>query len=860
MATEAHPRSSRPATESVSLPPARVEGLEERWGARWEEDAVYRFDRTKTRDAVFSIDTPPPTVSGSLHVGHVLSYTHTDLLARYRRMRGDAVFYPMGWDDNGLPTERRVQNVFGVRPDPSAADRPEEPADLSPRRAHGRRPVSHTQFIELCDRLTKDDEQAFEALWRRLGLSVDWSLTYTTGGRRARATSQAAFLGLLRRDLAYRADAPVIWEVDFRTAVAQAELQDRQVPGLVHRLRFGVADRTGPEGASTLEVETTRPELLPACVALVAAPDDERYRSLFGRQAVTPLFGARVPILAHPLAEPEKGTGLAMVCTFGDLTDVTWWRELALPLRTIVLRDGTIEQAPWGDGGWETDDPDRARRHHAELRGLGVERARARIAEMLGRSGDLGGDPLPITHPVKFYENGDRPVEIISSAQWFVRTLPFRDELLRRGRELRWWPPHMRARFESWVLGLTSDWCISRQRYLGVPIPVWYPIEDSGEVDHAHPLIPREESLPVDPRLDPPPGHDPSLREAPGGFAAEGDVMDTWATSSLSPQIAGGWRDDPDLFARVFPMDLRPQGHDIIRTWLFTTLLRSHLEHGELPWSNAALSGWVLDPDRKKMSKSKGNVLTPMGLLERSGSDAVRYWAAGARLGVDATFDEARIKVGRRLAIKILNASRFILSRPGGSAEPSEPFDRSLLAALAEVVREATGAMEVYEHAGALERIERFFWDFCDDDLELVKDRAYGARGQAGAASAVSATRMALSVLLRLFAPFQPFVTEEAWSWWHPGSIHISAWPSPDELERTASGVDRSVVVAARAALRDIRRWKAAAGLGPGSPVERAPVRVEADLLPAARLAEDDIRAAARATELEWGGRSEPTR
>jgi valyl-tRNA synthetase len=822
-----------------------VEGLEATWGERWESAGAYRFDRSRTREEIYAVDTPPPTVSGYIHVGHVMSYTQTDVIARFQRMAGKMVFYPMGWDDNGLPTERRVQNHFGVRCDPSL---PYDP-DLDPdalERANGEPvAVSRPNFVELCGRLTAEDERAFEELFRRLALSVDWSMTYATIDERSRRASQRAFLRLLARDLTYQAEAPTMWDVDFRTPVAQAEIEDREVDGTYHRVSFELED------GGSVEIETSRPELIPACVALVVNPEDERFGDLVGKRALTPLFGAPVPIVAHRLADPEKGTGIAMICTFGDMTDVIWWRELSLPARVVVQRDGTIAPPRWGEAEWESRDPDAANRAQSDVAGLSTARARKRIAELLGGAGHLAGEPKPVRHMVKFYERGERPLEIISSRQWFVKTLTFREDLMKRGRELHWHPEHMRARYESWVEGLNSDWSVSRQRFFGVPFPVWYALDEQGQPDYEHPLLAPEDRLPVDPSSDVPDGFTADQRGAPGGFAGDPDVMDTWATSSLTPEIAGRWCEDDDLFDRVFPMDLRPQGHDIIRTWLFYTVLKSHLEHDSLPWTNAAISGWVLDPERKKMSKSKGNVVTPMPLLELYGADAARYWAASARLGVDTAFDEGQIKVGRRLAIKVLNASRFALSIEATDGAVTQTLDRSMLRQLAEVVEEATRAFSAYDHARALEVAERFFWSFCDDYLELVKGRAYGARGADAAASAVSALRAALSVLLRMFAPFLPYVTEEVWSWWREGSVHLAPWPTSAELVHAAEGADPAVLDVAAAVLGAVRKFKALNKQSLRARAERVVVRDKQERLAILEAVAADLREAGNIEHLD---------
>jgi valyl-tRNA synthetase len=822
-----------------------LEGLEDKWNERWEAAGTYRFDRSKTRDEVYAIDTPPPTVSGSLHVGHVFSYTHTDTIARFKRMRGLEVWYPMGWDDNGLPTERRVQNYFGVRCDPSLPYDPDfEPPATPPKQPI---PVSRPNFVELCRRLTVEDEQAFEALWRHLGLSVDWTNTYTTIGREAQRTSQRSFLRLLARGQAYTAEAPTLWDVDFQTAVAQAEMEDREQPGAYYRLAFHRPDGTD------VHIDTTRPELLPACVALVAHPDDPRYRDLFETTVRTPLFGAEVPIKAHELADPEKGTGIAMICTFGDTTDVVWWRELGLPVRAIVGRNGRLLPNPpagLSEAGQSA---------YAELAGKTVKQAQRRIVELLGESDELVGEPKPIVHPVKFYERGERPLEIVTSRQWFIETLDHREELLQRGKELCWHPAYMQARYESWVEGLNSDWLISRQRFFGVPFPIWYPVDEAGQPDYSRPLVPAEERLPIDPTTDAPEGYTESQRGQPGGFVADPDIMDTWATSSLTPQIAARWVDDPDLFERLFPMDLRPQGHDIIRTWLFSTIVRSHLEFDSLPWTNAALSGWILDPDRKKMSKSKGNVVTPMGLLEQFGSDAVRYWAASGRPGTDTAFDEGQMKVGRRLAIKLLNASKFVLGVSGDTpldpALVGAPLDRAFLSRLGRLVDEATSAFEGYDYARALERTEECFWQFCDDYVELVKGRGYGSLGEEEATSARASLRLALSTFLRLFAPFLPFVTEEVWSWWREGSIHRASWPETAELTvlgEVGPQGGAELLELASWVLGRIRSAKTEHKLSMRAPVARVVIRVPADQEDLLREAEADLREAGSVAELQF--------
>jgi valyl-tRNA synthetase len=837
---------------------------EQRWDERWQRDGTHHWDASDTESPAFVVDTPPLTVSGALHIGHAFSFSQTDMVARFHRMRGRNVFYPMGWDDNGVPTERRVQNLFHVRCDPKLPHDPElvlEP--LGPKAKERKQPprvISRGDFIDLCARVTEEDEKAFLEVWHRIGLSVDWRTEYATIDHRCRQLAQHSFWDLFQKGHVYTSDAPFMWDPDFQMAVAQAEVEDREKPGAYHDIQFGVEG-----GDERFVISTTRPELLAACVGVTAHPDDERYQGLFGRRALTPAFRVPVPIFPSEKADPEKGTGILMVCTFGDATDVEWWRDEGLALRQVIGRNGRLMPVQFGSADFESTDAEAANRVYAELEGRNVKQARRRVVELLrdpataanGGGAPLQGEPREIQHAVRFYEKGDSPLEFLPTRQWFVRLLDKKDALLAKGDEVTWHPGHMRKRFEDWTRNLAYDWCVSRQRYFGVPIPVWYPLDPRGEPDYEHPIVATPEALPVDPMTDAPPGFTEAQRGKPGGFVGEADIFDTWFTSSLTPQIgSGGWL-DPERHARLFPGDLRPQSHEIIRTWAFYTIAKALLHEDRVPWRHVAISGWILDPDRKKMSKSLGNVVTPLPLIEQFGADTLRYWAGNARLGVDTAFDENVLRVGKRLVTKLWNASKFVLSQEAPPGAITDELDRAFVAELAALVERATADFERYEHADVLKAVESFFWArFTDTTLELVKSRARG-EDAAGRASAVATLRLGLEVLLRMFAPFLPYVTEEIWSWAFADersepSIHRAPWPSAADFRDVAAPDSTESLGTAIACLAAINKAKADGEVSMGREVERlelaaAPesfdrlARVAGDVLAAARVQQHDL-------------------
>ncbi|MBP9674771.1 MAG: valine--tRNA ligase [Bacteriovoracaceae bacterium] len=749
--------------------------LEAKWMKHWREQNTYAWDKSKSRTESFIVDTPPPTVSGSLHLGHIFSYTHTDLLVRYQRMLGKNIFYPMGWDDNGLPTERRVQNIFGVQCDlqknyeknfqGNRDKKKDDPTDL----------ISRENFIELCAQVTGEDEKVFEHLFERVGLSVDFSLQYATIDEHSRKISQASFLDLVKKGEAYSVEAPVAWDIDFSTAVAQAEVEDREVSGNYYDLKFSV------EGGEEFIISTTRPELLPACIAIVAHPDDERFKKYFGKFAVTPLFSARVPILPAEHADPEKGTGILMVCTFGDSHDVAWWKTSKLPARPIMNKKGFLLPLTFGEGAFTSLNPQAANGFYKQIEGTFLKKAQKIIVDLLKQNNFLQGEPKPTQRSVKFYEKGDKPLEYLTSRQWFVRIMKHKEALLEQGKKITWHPEHMRTRYEHWVQGLNQDWCISRQRYFGVPFPVWYKVGANGAINYDEPLYADINSLPVDPTRHAPCGYSEEQRGKPNGFVPDLDVMDTWATSSLTPQISSHWNLNSDRHAKTFPADLRPQSHEIIRTWAFYTILKSYLHTGDIPWKHIAISGWILDPDRKKMSKSKGNVVTPENYLDQYGADAVRYWAARARLGTDTAFDEKVFQMGWKLSNKLFNASKFVLGITGSDRSvgiPTVDLDKSWLAVLNQALQEATKSFEAFDYAGALQNMESVFWDFCDNYVELIKGRAYQGN-DVEKKSAIVTLNLSLNIFLKSFAPFFPYLTEEIYSWLgNTHSIHKEKWPT----------------------------------------------------------------------------------
>lgn len=778
----------------------------------WQETGVYDFDPA-SEAAVYAIDTPPPTVSGNLHMGHVYSYSHPDMMARFWRMNGRNVFYPMGYDDNGLPTERLVERRLGV----TALE------------------VGRQAFIEQCLELSEELEADYQALWQRLGLSVDWRYLYRTIDDASRRTSQLSFIELYGKGLAYHQDAPAIWCPECRTAIAQAELNDLTRASEFVTLAFHLADGT------PLPIATTRPELLPACVAVFVHPDDERFRDVVGRRVRVPLFGHEVPVLRDRMADPDKGTGTVMCCTFGDTTDVEWWRSHDLPLRVAIERDGTLTEVA------------------GQFAGLPVPAARRQIIVALEEHGFVLGRQ-PITQSVRVHERCDTPVEYIVTRQWFIRVLPYQQELLDAGEQIVWRPAHMQARYREWVENLRWDWGISRQRYFGVPLPVWY-CAACGETHVAG-----EAELPIDPTRT-----QPATPCACGStsFVPEQDVMDTWATSSLSPQIAGRRLAEPELYQQVFPMTLRAQGHDIIRTWAFYTIVKSNHHFGTVPWNEVLISGWGLAPEGTgKISKSRGGgPAAPMEMIERYSADALRYWAASTGPGKDAIISEEKMQAGVRLANKLWSVANFSqrflqdFQTPAGRPVLSVA-DRWILAGLQRLIHQTTEYFRGYDYAAAKNEVEQFFWrDVADNYLEMAKRRLYDPLNE-GHAAARYTLHQVLLTMLKLFAPIVPYITEEIYQGLFAtsegsGSIHNTVWSSVDDtlVEDHAERAGNALVNIATA----VRRYKSEHSLPMSAELQALHITLEDSLLERMLAeAEDDLRSVTRAHRVVIGGSPGP--
>lgn len=837
---------------------------ESKWHDFWTKKGVYRFNEVNSKSERYAIDTPPPTASGSLHIGHIFSYVHTDIQARYQRMKGCNVFYPLGWDDNGLPTERRVQNYFHVQCNPHLPYQDGLKLEQANSKQRKERPlaVSRPNFIELCEEVTQKDEQIFKDLFQRVGLSVDWREEYATIDKRCRHLAQYSFYDLYKKGHIYQVDAPTMWDTDFQTAVAQAEVEDREMDGAYHHIEFAVEDSN-----QTFTIATTRPELLPACIGVAAHPDDDRYKTLFGKKAITPLFYAPVEIFPTPLADPDKGSGILMVCSFGDATDVHWWREQRLPLRQIVERNGRLKDIKFGSSEFPSKKPEVANQFYSELSGKNLKQARKLIVEQLqklegsatGTSAPLQTEPESIKHAVKFYEKGDRPLEFVSTRQWFVRLMDKKEQLAAMAHKIKWHPEHMRARMLNWTENLQLDWCISRQRYFGVSIPVWYPLDAKAQPIFDKAIVAEPDRLPVDPMTDCPSGYQENQRDQPNGFTGEIDVFDTWFTSSITPQIASRWILNEKKHEQLYPMDLRPQSHDIIRTWAFYTIAKSYLHEAKVPWKHIALSGFILDPDRKKMSKSKGNVVTPVQYLDEFSSDAVRYWAGNARLGIDMAMDEQVFKIGRRLITKIFNASKFVLSQQAEQGPITETLDQAFLGKLKSLLEKNSSNFEKYNFGQVLQDTEKFFWaNFTDSYLELVKNRAKSADSKK-AASAVASLRLGLKYLLQSFAPFMPFITEEVWSWAFAketgfDSIHRSLWPAAEDIEGLISNTsaNNAVFDVALSAFAAINRYRTEQSIARNEELKVIKLEVTQDEQKFIELIKEDLQVATKTTELTF--------
>ena len=725
----------------------------------WNKNKIYAFDK-KSKKKIYSIDTPPPTISGSIHMGHAFSYTHADIIARYKRMNNLNVFYPFGFDNNGLPTERLVEKEKNIQ------------AKKMPRE----------EFNKLCLQVSKEYENRFKEFWGNLGLSVDWNLLYSTIDQKVIKLSQRSFIELYKNKREYRKEAPTIWCPECQTAIAQVELEDKELSSTFNDILFEV------DGKHII-IATTRPELLSSCVAVFVHPDDERYQYLIGKEAKVPLFNYKVPILADKKVDPEKGTGIVMCCTFGDLADIDWWYAYNLPLRISIRTDGFMDKI--------------ARKYE----GLAIREARKQIIEDLKKN-KLLTSQKSIKHSVNVHERCGTEIEFLVTKQWFIKYLDLKKEFLVLGRKLNWHPKHMKVRYDNWVYGLKWDWLISRQRYFGVPFPVWY-CKKCHEV-----ILAEDKQLPVDPLINKP---EKKCKCGSKEFIPEKDVMDTWATSALTPYINAKWKEDEKTFKKIFPMDLRPQAHDIITFWLFNSVVKSYLHNKKLPWKDVVISGHGLDQHGRKMSKSKGNIINPIELLEKYPADAIRYWATGSKLGDDLAYQEKDVETGVKTIIKLWNASKFSFSHLNDFKKEKvklEFFDKWVLSKLNRIIDESTKDLEKYEYHKLKMLISSFFWStFSDNYLEIIKDRLYNPdrRGKESRKSAQYTLYHSLLSILKLYAPIMPFITEEIYLSYYEGkektkSIHISDWPKADKkmIDNKIEKIgDKAVKI-----ISDVRKFK----------------------------------------------------
>ncbi len=733
--------------------------VEQKWQKLWQEQDLYKWDENISREDSFIIDTPPPTVSGSLHMGHVFSYSQADFVARYQRMKGKNVFYPMGFDDNGLPTERLVEKAKNIRA------------------VH----MDRTEFQKICYDTIEEAEKEFYNLFNSIALSIDWSQKYQTISTSSRKISQLSFLDMHSKNEVYRKLQPSLWDTVDNTALAQADVVDSEILGKMYNIRFFTQD------LEPLIIATTRPELIPACVAVFFNDRDDRYQNLKGKNAISPIFGASVPIIPDQSVDIAKGTGLVMCCTFGDITDVDWWRRYNLPIRIVLDQSGNLSlRDKLTDSNFNFQNSVLLHEAVQQLEGVKVQDAREKIVEILHATNCIETEQEVIKN-VKCAERSGSALEILVTPQWFIKILDKKQQLLEKSAQCNWFPKYMKVRLDNWIEGLNWDWCISRQRFFGVPIPVWYSkrFGEEGKI-----ILPRPEDLPVDPLIDIPFGY--SKNEVVG----EVDVMDTWATSAVSPQtnshaINDNFAVDINRHRKLFPADLRPQAHEIIRTWTFYTIAKALIHENIIPWKNLMLSGWCLAADKTKMSKSKGNVITPIELIQEKGSDVVRYWASTSKLGADITYSEEAFKIGKKLVNKLWNASKFVALNIQDIdcskldlSQVSRELDLWILSKFHQAVKKSTEEFEVFEYFNARIAIEDFFWkDFCDNYLEIVKVRIYNTDklDYAGQKSAKTTIAFILEMLLRLFAPFIPHITEELYSivFAKRDSIHAKGnWPN----------------------------------------------------------------------------------